>query len=63
MFKVEKYKNFDIVLFFSYDIFLFFVFDNIISFFSDDIIPVYAMHDTIPKWHFRHYYSHPQMFL
>jgi hypothetical protein len=20
---------------------------------------LFIMHDTIPKWHFRHYYSHP----
>ncbi len=28
-------------------------------FYFDDIIPVIITHDTILKWHFRHYYSHP----
>jgi ankyrin repeat protein len=28
-------------------------------FYSGDIIPVCILHGIIPKWHFRHYYSHP----
>ncbi len=35
-----------------------------INFFNpDDIIPLFILHDTILKWHFRHYYSHPNVSL
>jgi hypothetical protein len=34
-------------------------FDDIISFFSNDVVHLFIMHDIIPKWDFRHYYSHP----
>ena len=36
-----------------------FQYDNIISLNFDNIIPFIIARNTIPKWHFRHYHSHP----
>ncbi len=54
---MSKLLNFNI--FFLTTLLIFFS-DDIISIFWDDIIPVFTVRDTIHKWDFRHYYSHPK---
>ncbi len=55
----KEEKNLKMSTLLNFDIRYFFFLDDIISYFSDDIIPLFALHDIIPKWDFRHYYSHP----